>query len=576
MFKNQPKGLYVLALANTGERFGYYTMLAILLLFLQAKFALPTATAGLIYSTFLALVYFMPMVGGAIADKWNFQKTVTLGIVVMFLGYFVMAIPTSMPEGSAFASPAFYIMLLALLLISCGTGLFKGNLQVMVGDLYNDPRYSSKRDVAFSLFYMAINIGAMFAPSVTEALCKVALSAQDLIYTPAIPGLCNKFIAGDEIEPDKLAMLMEFAKSPADLMVWCKTYMATISTGYSYAFAVACGSMVLSFIIYKVGRRTYASVSDSKSAAASSNGAPVKELTKEQTKSRITALLLVFTVVIFFWMVFHQNGLTLTKFAEAFTTSECYGWTRIAFNVWALATIVVAVYATFNLIQSKGRTSRLVSGLVLIAALAGLYFFYVNTEDPVTGLQPQIFQQFNPFYVVALTPFSVALFSWLAKKQKDPSAPRKIGYGMLVAGLGFGVMAIGSIGLGIAPAEGQASTLVSPNWLMGTYLVLTFAELLLSPMGISFVSKVAPPKYKGAMMGCWFGATAIGNFLTAIPAMLWDKIDVAVLWTILIGLCLLSAAFIFSIMKKLEAATGDTEDAAPVADVLETVEDDVI
>ena len=147
---------------------------------------------------------------------------------------------------------------------------------------------------------------------------------------------------------------------------------------------------------------------------------------------------------------------------------------------------------------------------------------------------------------------------------------------MLVAGLGFGVMAIGSIGLGIAPAEGQASTLVSPNWLMGTYLVLTFAELLLSPMGISFVSKVAPPKYKGAMMGCWFGATAIGNFLTAIPAMLWDKIDVAVLWTILIGLCLLSAAFIFSIMKKLEAATGDTEDAAPVADGLETVEDDVI
>ncbi len=576
MFKNQPKGLYVLALANTGERFGYYTMLAILLLFLQAKFALPTATAGLIYSTFLALVYFMPMVGGAIADKWNFQKTVTLGIVVMFLGYFVMAIPTSMPEGSAFASPAFYIMLLALLLISCGTGLFKGNLQVMVGDLYNDPRYSSKRDVAFSLFYMAINIGAMFAPSVTEALCKVALSAQDLVYNPAIPGLCNKFIAGDEIEPDKLAMLMEFAKSPADLMVWCKTYMATISTGYSYAFAVACGSMVLSFIIYKVGRHTYASVSDSKSAAASSNGAPVKELTKEQTKSRITALLLVFTVVIFFWMVFHQNGLTLTKFAEAFTTSECYGWTRIAFNVWALATIVVAVYATFNLIQSKGRTSRLVSGLVLIAALAGLYFFYANTEDPVTGLQPQIFQQFNPFYVVALTPFSVALFSWLAKKQKDPSAPRKIGYGMLVAGLGFGVMAIGSIGLGIAPAEGQASTLVSPNWLMGTYLVLTFAELLLSPMGISFVSKVAPPKYKGAMMGCWFGATAIGNFLTAIPAMLWDKIDVAVLWTILIGLCLLSAAFIFSIMKKLEAATGDTEDAAPVADGLETVEDDVI
>lgn len=576
MFKNQPKGLYVLALANTGERFGYYTMLAILLLFLQAKFALPTATAGLIYSTFLAFVYFMPMVGGAIADKWNFRKTVTLGIIVMFLGYLVMAIPTAMPEGSAFSSPAFYIMLFALLLISCGTGLFKGNLQVMVGDLYNDPRYSSKRDVAFSLFYMAINIGAMFAPSVTEALCKVALSAQDLVYDPAIPGLCNKFIAGDEIEPDKLALLTNFANSPVDLMTWCKTYMATISTGYSYAFAVACGSMVLSFIIYIAGRRTYVNVSDSKAAGNGASASAAPELTKEQTKSRITALLLVFTVVIFFWMVFHQNGLTLTKFAEAFTQPQCGGWTRIAFNVWALATIVVGVYATFSLIQSKARSSRLISALVLIASLVGLYFFYDATPDPVTGLQPQIFQQFNPFYVVALTPFSVALFSWLAKKKKDPSAPRKIGYGMLVAGLGFAVMAIGSIGLGIAPAEGQAATLVSPNWLMGTYLVLTFAELLLSPMGISFVSKVAPPKYKGAMMGCWFGATAIGNFLTAIPAMLWDKIDVALLWTILIGLCLVSAAFIFSIMKKLEAATADTEPQPEVEDGLETVEDDVI
>lgn len=159
MFKNQPKGLYVLALANTGERFGYYTMLAILLLFLQAKFGFSTALAGTIYSTFLALVYFMPMIGGWIADKWNFQKTVTLGIVVMFLGYLVMSIPT--PRG---AVTSMIIMFVALLLISVGTGLFKGNLQVMVGDLYDDPRYSEKRDIAFSLFYMAINIGAMFAP----------------------------------------------------------------------------------------------------------------------------------------------------------------------------------------------------------------------------------------------------------------------------------------------------------------------------------------------------------------------------------------------------------------------------
>ncbi|MDE7411851.1 MAG: peptide MFS transporter [Paramuribaculum sp.] len=577
MFKNQPKGLYVLALANTGERFGYYTMLAILLLFLQAKFAFSTATAGFIYSTFLALVYFMPMIGGWIADKWNFQKTVTLGIIVMFLGYLVMSIPTE--RG---ATTSLIIMLGALLLISCGTGLFKGNLQVMVGDLYNDPRYSDKRDVAFSLFYMAINIGAMFAPSVTEKLCNVALSSKGLVYDPALPSLCNKILAGEgnaEITSTLTQKAAELHMSVGESIdAFAANYMDTISVGYSYAFAVACLSMVVSFIIYKLGARTYNGVSDKK-AASNAEAAPVKELSPAQTRSRITALLLVFAVVIFFWMVFHQNGATLTKFAEVFTTTEGGGWTRIMFNVWALAIVVVAVYAIFNLFQSKKTLSRVISGVLIVASAVGIYFFYDSTPDPVTGLQPQIFQQFNPFYVVALTPFSVAIFAWLAKRKKEPSAPRKIGYGMIVAAVAFLIMCIGSIGLGVAPQEGQAdeNLLVTPNLLIGTYLVLTFAELLLSPMGISFVSKVAPPKYKGAMMGCWFGATAIGNYLVVIPTLLWNKIDVAVLWGILIVICLISASFIFFMMKRLEAATSDDDSATAVpADALETVEDDAI
>ena len=217
------------------------------------------------------------------------------------------------------------------------------------------------------------------------------------------------------------------------------------------------------------------------------------------------------------------------------------------------------------------------AAVLFVASCVGLYFFYNSTPDPVTGIQPQIFQQFNPFYVVALTPFSVAIFAWLAKKDKEPSAPRKIGYGMIVASVAFVIMCIGSLGLGVAPTEGQGDTIVSPNLLIGTYLVLTFAELLLSPMGISFVSKVAPPKYKGAMMGCWFGATAIGNYLVLIPTLLWNSIDVSVLWGILFVVCLISAGFIFSIMKKLEAATSDDSEApAEQPDALETVEDDAI
>ncbi|MDE6397437.1 MAG: peptide MFS transporter [Muribaculaceae bacterium] len=576
MFKNQPKGLYVLALSNTGERFGYYTMLAILLLFLQAKFAFSTATAGFIYSTFLALVYFMPMLGGVIADKWDFKKTVTLGILVMFLGYLVMAFPTPRLETSSMV-----IMFAALLLISIGTGLFKGNLQVMVGDLYNDPRYSDKRDVAFSLFYMAINIGAMFAPSVTQALCSMALESDGFVYNAAIPGLCTQVISGETLNAENLGTLTSFinehaAQYGSNLKEFAEAYMNSISTGYSYAFAVACGSMVISFLIYKLGASTYSSKAEAGAKGTKAAKAEVKDtLTPAQTKSRIVALLLVFTVVIFFWMVFHQNGMTLTKFAEAFTSPTTGSWTRIMFNVWALAVIAVAVYAAFSFFQSKTAKARGISGLVLLAAIVGIVCFYVYGPSEVSGLQPQIFQQFNPFYVVALTPFSVAIFAWLAKKKKEPSAPRKIGYGMIVAAVAFVFICLASIGLGIAPEKGQAETLVSPNVLILTYLFLTFAELLLSPMGISFVSKVAPPKYKGLMMGCWFGATAIGNYLVVIPALLWNVMDVAVIWGILAAICLLSAGFIFAIMKKLEAATAD-EPAPADANSLENIEDDAI
>lgn len=579
MFKNQPKGLFVLALSNTGERFGYYTMLAILLLFLQAKFGFSTATAGFIYSTFLALVYFMPMLGGIVADKWDFKKTVTLGIVVMFLGYLVMAIPTARMKTSSMI-----IMFAALLLISIGTGLFKGNLQVMVGDLYNDPRYSEKRDIAFSLFYMAINIGAMFAPSVTQALCSTALSSEGFVYDAGIPGLCTKIISDGlaTLNPENLQTLTEFISKNASQFIgnpegFAEAYMNAISTGYSYAFMVACGSMVVSFLIYKLGARTYSSADKKADKKDSKNAVTeIKDtLTPQQTKSRIVALLLVFAVVIFFWMVFHQNGMTLTKYAEAFTSPSTASWTRIGFNVWALAVIAAAVYATFSFFQSKSAKSRVVSGIILLGCLVGIAMFYVFGPTEVSGLQPQIYQQFNPFYVVALTPFSVAIFAWLAKKRKEPSAPRKIGYGMIVAAIAFGFIALASIGLGVAPKEGQAANLVSPNVLILTYLFLTFAELLLSPMGISFVSKVAPPKYKGLMMGCWFGATAIGNYLVVIPALLWNHIDVSLLWVILVAICLLSAGFIFAMMKKLEAATAD-EPAVEVKDPIENIEDDAI
>ncbi|WP_290199779.1 peptide MFS transporter [uncultured Muribaculum sp.] len=563
MFKNQPAGLYVLSLANMGERFGYYTMLAIFLLFLQAKFGFDAAVSGQIYAIFLALVYFMPLIGGWVADKWSFSKCVVTGICIMFVGYLIMAIPTEIRSTSSLV-----VLCAALALIAVGTGLFKGNLQVMVGDLYNDPRYSSQRDSAFSIFYMAINIGSMYAPMTATAMCNMAMKGQGLVYNQKLPALCNAYLDGHENAADLVATINESGMQVGtSLGDFCMKYIDTLSTGYGYGFGVACVSLIVSFLVYIIGRRAYAQViTDKKSASAASavNNGP--ELTPSQTKSRIIALLLVFAVVIFFWMVFHQNGATLTEFAKSCTSPEATGWTRIGFNVWALTAIFIGVYALFNLFQTRSNSGRAISALILAAVAGALVYIYNITPEVVEGIQPQQYQQFNPFYVVALTPVSLALFGWLASRKKEPSAPRKIGYGMVMAGIAYGVMVIGSLGL--AGTQGA----VSPNWLISTYLLLTFAELLLSPMGISFVSKVAPPKYKGAMMGGWFAATAIGNYLVSITMLLWGKISLAWLWGILIIICGISATFIFAIMKKLEAATSD----APALDPVDNVEDDAI
>ena len=603
MFKGHPKGLYALALANTGERFGYYTMLAVFALFLRENFGLEAGTAGAIYSTFLGLVYFMPLVGGMLADKFGFGRMVTIGISVMFAGYMLLSFPLG---GDTIAMIA---MMAALLLISLGTGLFKGNLQVMVGNLYDDPQYADKRDSGFSLFYMAINVGSLFAPTTAVGIKNYAMT--------------------------------EWGFSSND--------------AYHFAFAVACVALVLSIVIYYAFRATFRHVEGGKKKGEAA--VVVDNLTPEQTKQRIVALCLVFAVVIFFWMAFHQNGLTLTYFADEFTNTTAFGTETMVFNVWNLALIIVAVYASFSIFQSTTAKGKLLSGVLASAVLAFLVYraFGISPETSVAVAAP-IFQQFNPFYVVALTPVSMAIFGALARKGKEPSAPRKIAYGMMVAACGFAIMAIGSRGLNTpndqaraiavekaevlaqdiyaaqgneeamkvaekaksdfegkltaetkevfeqvfaaqstilaaadvevmteTPAEGEEvvvaettenpavaeaeatlaaikaetkpSTRTSAYWLILTYLILTFAELLLSPMGISFVSKVAPPKLKGLMMGGWFVATAIGNMLVAVGGFLWAGLPLWSVWGVFIVLCLLSALFMFVMMKRLESVT---------------------
>lgn len=505
MFENQPKGLYTLALANTGERFGYYTMLAVFLLFLQDNFQLETSVASTIYSSFLMFVYFLPLFGGILADKFGYKKMVTIGIIIMFLGYALLSIP------AGHGDIAYVAMYGALALVCLGTGLFKGNLQVMVGNLYENNEYSDKRDAAFSIFYMAINIGALFAP--TAAIKIMDYAQESLGFTKA--------------------------------------------DSYHFAFGVACVSLIVSILIYYFGRKTFANA-DGKTAAAKNEAEKevAQELPKEETKARIVALGLVFAVVIFFWMAFHQNGNTLTLFARDYTATSSTGLESMMFNVWNLVLVAVLVYGLFAVFQSKTSKGKGIAGVVSLAAIGVLVYNYFNISGE-TKVDAPIFQQFNPFFVVALTPVSMAIFGFLNKKGKEPKAPTKIALGMLVAAVAYIVMSLCSFGLpdptyqlvdGKPVYDHMAD--VTPNILVSTYLILTFAELLLSPMGISFVSKVAPPKYKGMMMGGWFVATAVGNFLVAIPGWLWG-IPLWILWLLLAGLCFLSYLFIMSQMKKL-------------------------
>ena len=551
MFEGQPKGLYALALANTGERFGYYTMLAIFTLFLQAKFGYTAAETSTIFGSFLAAVYFMPLVGGILADKCGYGKMVTTGIVVMFVGYLLLAIPTAANLTGKM------MMFGSLFLIACGTGLFKGNLQVMVGNLYDSPEYSSKRDTAFSLFYMAINVGALFAPTAATKVTNYILGSAGFTYNAQIPSLAHQFLNGT-ITPEGNATLSSLQAAQGftgDMSAFCSTYIEKLSEAYNYGFAVACISLILSMAIYVCCRSMFKHADYNSKQAKAVNNYNEPELTPAQTKERIVALLLVFAVVIFFWMAFHQNGLTMTFFARDYTTQSVTGLDRIGFDVWNLVLLIIVVYGAFSLFQSKTGRGKAIAGVAVLASLGILIWSY-SSMDSTVEILPQIFQQFNPFFVVALTPVSLAVFGYLARRKKEPSAPRKIGIGMVIAACGFLILAIGSLGLP-TPKEVEAAginpdVLVSPNWLISTYLVLTFAELLLSPMGISFVSKVAPPKYKGMMMGGWFVATAIGNYLVAIIGYLWGGMLLWMVWSVLIVCCLLSALFIFSIMKKLE------------------------
>ncbi len=545
--------MYVAFFANMGERFGYYTMLAIFVLYLQSKFGWDATQAGHVYGGFLFGIYFLPLLGGFIADYvLGYGKTIVLGIIVMFIGYLMLAMPG---RGEWFVYGA-------LAVISLGTGLFKGNLQALVGNLYDEAKYKKLRDSAFNIFYMGINIGAFFAPSAARAVRSWVLSRQGLEYDAAIPSLAHKYLNGT-LENGK--ELWQFAHDQmgdkfTNLTDFSHHYIDALSKSYNAGFAVAAASMVLSIAIFIGFRKYYKHADVTHRQKKAKNMENLVELTPKQTKDRLMALGLVFLVVIFFWMAFHQNGFTLTIFARDYTVGAVNKATAIIFNLSTFLPVLLAILGIVMAV-GKGNSGKVKAIGALIAVGSAIVGYYTISQLRPEGnpISPEIFQQFNPIFIVFLTPVIVGYFAYLRKRGKEPSSPKKIGIGMVITAVGFTIMVLASQGL-ISPHElaqqgGVSPVLRSPFWLIGTYFTLTIAELFLSPIGISFVSQVAPPQFKGLAQGGWLGATAVGNLAAGLIGPFWDKWQLWQFFALLVGLTLLSALFIFSILKLLERAT---------------------
>jgi POT family proton-dependent oligopeptide transporter len=543
MFKGHPKGLYVAFLTNMGERFGFYTMMGILVLFLQAKFGLSETKTGTIYTTFYFLIYALALLGGYIADRTqNYKRVVATGVVVMFVGYVLLSIPgLGLP-----------MALLGLGTIALGNGLFKGNLQAIVGQMYDNPQYSGLRDSAYSIFYMGINVGAMFAPNAAYAVQKWFMGTKGFLYDPELPALCNQLKSGALDDVSRLSELAAKVGGGAytDLTAFANNYLDALSTGYNYAFGIAGIAMLISLASYIVFKQHL----PEKQKAEAGGTANVQQMSSAEEKKRLLALGFVFLVVIFFWMSFHQNGLTMTFFARDYTVKSVGPITNLLFDIRSLLSIGLAVLGlVLALKPSSSKNTRILGGaLTVVFGYLAYYLFGTFSSGSDNAINPVLFQHFNAFFVVFLTPVVVGLFAWLRSKGNEPSAPRKIGIGMVIAALGFMVLLFGSLNLPIGGTSVADSFRVSSQWLVGSYLVLTFAELFLSPMGLSFVSKVAPPRLQGLMQGGWLMATGVGNYLVLVGAIFWTRLPVWGVWMIFITCCLVSATVMFSLLKRLE------------------------
>jgi POT family proton-dependent oligopeptide transporter len=517
--KKHPKGLISAALSNMGERFGYYIMNAVLLLFLASKFGISDSAAGWIYAVFYFGIYVLSLPGGMVADKLqNFKGTIMAGLVVMAAGYAILSLPVFGGDPGAVPTWVLVLTCFALLLIAAGNGLFKGNLQAIVGQMYDNFEAEaakkgaeelaiakSRRDSGFQIFYVFINIGGVIAPFVAPLLRSAMLKLDGFIYNADLPRLCHGFL-NNTLQGDDMQNLTTLASNSldgyqmTDMATFCTNYLESFNTGVHYSFIASALAMIASFLIFVATRKVYPNPVKKVKAAQVNNdevAADAKEI-----RQRMYALFAVLGVAVFFWFSFHQNGQSLSVFARDFCDTN--------------------------------------------------------------AIAPEIWQCINPFFVIVLTPIIMILFGTLAKKGKEISTPKKIALGMFIAACAYLFLIAISVANGYPSGEEfkslpeamKASMKAGPWVLIVTYFFLTVAELFISPLGLSFVSKIAPQHLQGICQGLWLCATAIGNLFIALGVTMLNSFPQQwECWAVFAGFCLISMGVMLGMLKWLERVT---------------------
>ncbi len=501
---------------------------------------------GIVYAFFLFGVYILGIGGGYLADNWlGYTKSCLIGCVLMVFGYAMIAIPNhSLP-----------FLCTALGIVVVGNGFYKSNLVALLGNLYERPDFKEQRDKGFIILYMAVNLGALLAPFVAIYAGNYILHKFHFTFDVKLLELSQQYLSGSLKDTVELASLAShhFTGTIVDLKFFCTEYIQTVSLGYSAAFAIAAVSMTLSLIVLVVKRR-YFKQYDVKISAKHTEHAAMSANDKE----RVQTLIILMMVVMFFWMSFYQNGNTLTLFANFYTEHSVSSLSYVFFDLPSVLYIMLIFAAAYIGFTNVSKRWKVYSFIIAFASGAGMWFRYHSFQQTMP-IKAEIFQYFNPFFCLLLSPLLILFFEWLHKKHKEPSTPRKIGIGMLITAGAYIIMMVAVKGLD-SPRDlhnGLSPVLVSSWWLINVYLMTTVAEVFISPIGMSFVSKVAPAHLKGLMQGAWYGAIALGNLLSGLlGAFLWNELELWQFFFVFVLTSLVSAGFIFAMIHRLEKVSG--------------------